>query len=365
MVFRDFFAVEGWERMKKKLALAVVTGAIILVGATPGLVLRGVTRCQVVSPQTVSHRASIRCEGSICTEEGYDLLASGLYRVESRNASLGDWVERGETLAVLAPVGSDPVLYLQTQGRGFSGAGEEAGLAALAQSYGLKEEEAVLQWRNFEVSSAGGQEEPVTVTAPVTGILTKEVPLPGSIVQPGMTICAVEGRERYFALLTVGEREAGKLSLGSQVILTGEGVGDTACFGTVRKIYPGTRQELKGATPQKVVDLEVALQPEGQVIRPGYTVKAEIFTGEPEEMMILPYESVRQDKDNTEYVLVAGSYQLEKRPITTGRETVDGVEILSGVSRQELVAVLGKEQVEPEKKQGKYLLELEKEGASK
>lgn len=72
-------------------------------------------------------------------------------------------------------------------------------------------------------------------------------------------------------------------------------------------------------------------------------------------MMVVPYESVRQDGDNTEYVMVAGAYQLEKRPVTTGQETASGVEILEGLLPDELVTVL------PDEGQGegqtRYLLE--------
>lgn len=346
--------------MKKQLALALVTGAIILAGATPGLVLRGVTRCQVISPQTVSHHSSIRCEGTIYSEEGYDLLSSGLYQVEERHVSLGDWVEKGETLAVLAPAGEDPVLYLQTQGSGFRETGE-AGLAALTQNYSFTEEELQPQWKSLLLPSGQEQEEtqPVVVTAPVTGVVTKGVPLPGSVIKPGMTICAVEGRERYFALLTVGEKDAGKLAVGSQVQLTGEGVGEAVCAGILTKIYPGTRKKLKGTTSQKVVDLEVVIQGEPGEIRPGYTVKAEVFTEEPGEMMILPYESIRQDPDNTEYVTVAGKYHLEKRPIATGRETLEGVEILSGLSPDDLVVIPDGTWADQDEKPGRYLLQWE------
>ena len=72
--------------------------------------------------------------------------------------------------------------------------------------------------------------------------------------------------------------------------------------------------------------------------------------------MILPYESVGQDDvDNSEYVMVAGKYRLEKRPITTGRETLEGVEILSGLSLEDLVTVSdGKEE-----RAERYFLEME------
>ena len=81
--------------MKKVLALAAVFGFIALAGAAPGLILEGVGRYQVISPQTVSYRPSIRCEGYICPGAVYDLLVSGNYQVRERYASMGGQVEKG------------------------------------------------------------------------------------------------------------------------------------------------------------------------------------------------------------------------------------------------------------------------------
>ena len=90
--------------MHKRIALIALFGVIALLGLLPGLILQQVDRYQVLSPQLVQYRPSIRCEGVVCPAESYDLLASGLYRVEERYRSLGDRVQQGEILALLAPV---------------------------------------------------------------------------------------------------------------------------------------------------------------------------------------------------------------------------------------------------------------------
>lgn len=346
--------------IRKKLVLAGLLGVVILgVGALPGWILGRVQHYQVLSPQSVSYRASIRCEGTVYPGEGYDLLSSGLYQVEERFSSLGDRVAEGQLLATLSPVdrSQKAVLYLQTQGRGLSGQGEDTGLLALAQTYGL-EGNSMPDLESLFLTPESGGGERVEVTAPVTGTVTKEIPAPGSIVKPGAVICGVEGEENCFALLTVGEKEAAGLSEGNEVILSGEGVGLVAVPGVLSKVYPGARKELSGTTVRRVVDVEVAILAESRTLRPGFGVKAQIFTEEEQQIMILPYESVKQDDgDNSEYVMVAGKYRLEKRPVTTGRETLEGVEILSGLSRDELVTVpQGTAQGE-----GRYFLETEGE----
>lgn len=340
--------------VRKKLALAAVLVGILLIGGVPGFILGRVGRYQVVAPQVVAYQPSIRCEGVVCPGEGYDLVSAGLYLVEERYVSLGDPVAEGEVLAVLAPAGGEAVLYLQTQGSGLGVPEGQSSLESLMQSYGSLSGQAEMmqleQFRVGEETAAGGR---VEVLSPVTGIVTREVPEPGSVVKPGAVVASVEGRESFFALLTVGEKDATKLAVGDRVLLTGEGVGQAACDGAITKVYPGTRKELNGAVTQNVVDVEASIHPGGREIRPGFSVKAKIFTDIERPMMVVPYEAVRQDQDDLEYVMVAGEYRLEKRPVTTGQATAEGVEILDGLLPDELVTVLPENQEQGER----YLLE--------
>lgn len=355
--------------MRKKAALAAVLGAFVIVVCLPGLILGRVSRYPVVSPQLVSYRPSIRCEGRVLPSEGYELLSSGLYLVEERYRSLGDPVGKGEALAAMVPAAGQAVLYLQTQGSGLGGGRAGADLESLLKSYGGMDARPDENWPEFWTAGTAGEDregERVLVTSPVAGVVTQEAPVPGSVVQPGSVIASVEGREDFFALLTVGEKDAAKLAVGNQAVLSGEGIGSGSCGGSVTKIYPGARKELSGAVTRNVVDVEVSIQPESQEdresleIRPGFSVKAQIFTDEERQILMIPYESVRQDADNTEYVMVAGFSRLEKRPVTTGQETADGVEILEGLLPDELVTVLPDEGLEEGRE--RYLLEYSEGG---
>lgn len=342
--------------MKKSIVLAAVFGLIFLWGAVPGLILERTERYQVMSPRVEVYQPSISCEGTVEAAEGYDLLVSGNYQVRERYVSVGDRVKEGQVLAVLEKDIQEPVMYLQTQGRGFS---QEDDIAALMEEYGLSGASADSILRMLEVSEDNDNEEEIQVTAPVAGIITREIPVPGSLVRSGSTLCSVQGTGEYFALVTVSEKNASKISPGDEVVLTGEGVGGSSCTGVVSQIYPGTRKEISGTTAQNVVDIEVSIPKEAGEIRPGYSVKAQIFTDIQRQLLVLPYESVGQDQENREYVFVAGENGLEKRFITTGTELSDGVEVVEGISPEELVAVpqgeTGTNQVT-----GRYLLESEK-----
>ena len=343
--------------MKKVLALAAVFGFIALAGAAPGLILEGVGRYQVISPQTVSYRPSIRCEGYICPGAAYDLLVSGNYQVRERYASMGGQVEKGQVLAVLEPAAQEPVLYLQTQGRGFS---QEEDLGALLESYSLSGGGAAAAEAILQTLGGVEAEGEIQVLSPVDGVVTREIPVPGSLVKAGTTVCSVENTGECYALVSVSEKDAAEITPGDEVLLTGEGVGGGTRAGVVSRIYPGTRTELSGTTAQNVVDIEVALSGGEGEIRPGFSVKAQIFTDQERQLMVLPYESVGQDEDNREYALVAAEGALEKRYITTGIELSDGVEVVEGLDGEELVAV--PQEGAQEARTERYLLEKREGG---
>lgn len=343
----------------KKAALAVILGSLLLIGAIPDLILARMERCPVVSPQLVSYRPSIRCQGELYPSQGCQLLSSGFYIVEERYHALGETVQEGEVLAVLVPAVGEAVLCLQTQGSGLGKRPADVdleSLESLLKGYGGTETqpEALLSFWPME---EGREEERVMVTAPVAGVVTQEAPVSGSVIRPGAVIAGVEGREGFFALLTVGEKDAAVIAVGDPVVLSGEGFGGGSCTGTVAKIYPGTRKELSGSVTRNVVDLEVAIPPEALDSlepRSGFSVKGQIFTDEERQILMVPYESIRQEPDNSEYILVAGPSQLEKRQVTTGQETASGVEIVEGLGPEELVTLLP--ETAQEDNLGRYLL---------
>ena len=66
-------------------------------------------------------------------------------------------------------------------------------------------------------------------------------------------------------------------------------------------------------------------------------MRAEITTGARRNMLTVPYEAVRQDERNVEYVYLAQGSRAVRRNIVTGVELLEGVEVKEGLAAGDLV----------------------------
>ncbi len=344
--------------LKKAIALCLAAGCIFCVGLLPSLILGTAPKVRVVTPQVTEYLPTVRCSGTVRTESSYDLVSAGIYQVAETYGQAGDNVEEGEVLALLKSMDGEAFFVRQAQD---AQADYSQQLAGLAGQYGMSAAQLESLAKAPEEAATqqvlAGQEETIQVRAPISGILTTDLPASGTAVTQGMVLCRVQS-DSYLVTAKLGERDVDEVTVGDQVTITGEGLGGIVCRGVVEKIYPTAKQVLGSAAYETVVEADIRITDIPEKIKPGYSVKVNIFTDSEKQLVTLPYEAVGQDENNREYVYVTGSGgRLEKRLVTTGLELADGVEILEGIGPDEAVAVLGNVQ-EPEKKKI-YLLKEE------
>ena len=107
--------------------------------------------------------------------------------------------------------------------------------------------------------------------------------------------------------------------------------------GTVTQVLPTAHRKLNGLSYETVVDVFASIDDDFNVLRPGYSVRAEITAGEIETLSLLPYEAILQDPDGTEYVYVFENGFAHRRNIKTGRELSTSAAVASGLSPYETV----------------------------
>ena len=86
-------------------------------------------------------------------------------------------------------------------------------------------------------------------------------------------------------------------------------------------------------TQETVVDVLVSIDNAFQSAKEGYTITAKIETGVAERVWLAPYEAVRQDENNLEYVMTYQNGYAHKQLIATGGDLYDGVVVLAGLDR--------------------------------
>ena len=93
------------------------------------------------------------------------------------------------------------------------------------------------------------------------------------------------------------------------------------------------------ALPETVVDVTVAIEKgDTGMLRAGYSVTAQLITGDERTLTMLPYTAIAQD-EISEYVYVLEKGISVRRNIETGIELSDKTEILSGITVEDRVLI--------------------------
>lgn len=171
----------------------------------------------------------------------------------------------------------------------------------------------------------------LNVYAPASGlVLTRDVE-PGQTVSAGsMPLFTLASGGEMELLARLGEEDLAKISVGTTVTVTPVGL-DKSYTGTVWQIDP----TIDPQTRQGIARVSLAYAPG---LRPGGFASAVIRSGTVVAPM-LPESAVMSD-DKGNYVYIVGKDdKVERRDVTTGLVTANGIAITSGLTGQERVVL--------------------------
>jgi len=165
----------------------------------------------------------------------------------------------------------------------------------------------------------------LTLTSPLAGTVTEVTARPGMIPSAGDPLVRVADLSELVVYLRVGAAEAAEIRQGQSARVAGTGVA-----GQVRRIAlqadPATRQ----------VEVEVAFPPAAGLI-PGTLATVQIEVAERSQATQLPRAAVRDGQ----IWVVGEDGRATRRNVQIGLQSLDQVEIVSGVQPGERVVVEG------------------------
>lgn len=144
---------------------------------------------------------------------------------------------------------------------------------------------------------------------------------------------------QWLAVVAVNEGDILSVEAGQPARLSGAALPDGEFSGKVASVsdtaYTSTFSA--ASAPVTVVDVTVNID-EGDeaLLRSGYSVTAQLTTGEERTVNMLPYSVIAQDEQG-EYVYVLENGVAVRRGIVTGIELSDRTEIVEGVTSEDLV----------------------------
>ena len=145
--------------------------------------------------------------------------------------------------------------------------------------------------------------------------------------------------ERWLAVVAVNEADISLIEEGQTAFLNGAALAEGKYSGSVINIGDTayTTPVSSSAIPETVVDVTISIE-KGSFgeLRSGYSVTAQLKTGEERMLTMLPYTAIGQD-DKGEYVYILENGISVRKDIVTGIELSDKTEIVSGISAEDRV----------------------------
>jgi len=159
----------------------------------------------------------------------------------------------------------------------------------------------------------------------------------GSFLQPGMHLMSVgDGNEQYLECdILVGEMV--NIKEGLKVEIYSKDLGIEGATGIVKKIHPQAHSKISDlGIQQKRVKIEVVLDNDIDILRPGYNLDIRIVTSSKENVLLVPENSVFF-LGGKNYVFLNENNMAVLREITKGMVSQRLVEVVSGLEEGEEV----------------------------
>lgn len=183
-------------------------------------------------------------------------------------------------------------------------------------------------------ASAEGAED-VPISAPMGGVVLKRNVTVGTVVNPATDLLTIANLSSVWAVAEVPEKQASAVRAGLPVQLTVAAFGDRPVAGRVTYIGETLNPETR------TVQVRCLIQnPNGQ-LRPEMYVVVNIDTGQSAPLLVVPREAVNEVKGERVVFVATGKDTFEKKPVQTGREQGEWVEVVSGLSEGQRVVTRG------------------------
>mgnify|MGYP004670619571 CR=1 FL=1 len=301
--------------MKKKMAvLCTFFSLTVLIFMWMYSPLQAETRTVLVDTHTAGTTAivsSVYFQGNVDYTKSYDIYLSEPARITEIYVEEGDYIDAGDILCSF----------------------EENGSGYYPVSDGILEVFAPLfSARTADSIYLSTQEEDGKLSSPVSGVVTKLAVEAGGIAGAASPYISIANPENMCVYAQVPEDYIQDLELGMRCEITGNAFRDKVYEGTLAYIkpYATTPLALTG-DGETVVEVMITIDDPDASLRSGYSARVEIFTMRRDGILTVPYEAVRQDMQNQEYVYIYENGRAYRRDITTGTELRDEVEVCSGI----------------------------------
>ncbi len=366
----------GGTRSRRLLVWLVLLAAAVLVAVVvprlPWMALEiEAATVRILTPGEASQ--VLTATGYTYARERASVGAKIIGRVERLYVDEGDRVERGDTIAVLdsddlvAALRQRRAALLEARANLADAQRQEARFARLlaenaiaqaeydAESTRLEVAEAQVAVAEASLANARARLQYAVITAPIPGVIIERRIEVGEMVAPGGfttqqatgAIVRIANPESLEVEADINESYISRLSLGQPAVIRVDAVPGREYHGRLRQIVPTADRQ------RAVVEVKVTIDDRDDRILPDMSCNVTFLdedageesaaAGQP--TVVAPKASVLQDAEGPHVFLVVGG-RVRRTAVELGEEVGHDVEIRSGLSGGERVAVTGVAELE-------------------
>jgi HlyD family secretion protein len=180
------------------------------------------------------------------------------------------------------------------------------------------------------------------IFAPISGVLIEKLVEQGQIISSGIsnvsggtTLATLADLSRLFVIADVDETDIGSVQVGQLVKVTADAYPGRAFTGKVQRISP--RGQVENSVT--IFKVKIEIQGEGKgILKPMMTANVDIISKELKDVLYLPREALRVEK-NKKYAAILANNEPKEVPVTTGVRNPIHIQILSGLEAGQEVLI--------------------------
>lgn len=259
--------------------------------------------------------------------------------VLSINVEVGDTVKEGDVLAVLES--DTQKLRLQSASANYQKSLHNYNRAKSLLSKGLVNQESVdnLKFETLSLKTSLDQAqmdvEFTKITAPISGVITKRSIKKGNLIQPNTAVYQIVNFDSLQAVINVPENKWGLFEVGLSVVFNFTSM-DKTFYGSILRIDPVV--DSTTGTFRAVI----AFDESDAKLRPGLFGKAQIILDKHENALLIGKDAVIREDNNAFAFVINEDSTVSKTSLTLGYQLQDHIEVLDGLTDDQMVVTTGK-----------------------
>lgn len=326
--------------MNKNRLILIITAIILtfMLIISASAQKESLKKVEIATSQKENIYNSIISNGEIVLRDARLLYCDKSAIVSRAYVNVGDKVKKGDKILLLK---TTPTPVIDINDESISQLYSQIIRGEITNEDELKDSVMAFAPQNSFQNNEG---EYITITAPVSGTIIS-LSQKNTQVFPSISFGKISDISKLSVKAQIPEEYIADIKIGQKVNITGDAFGESVYSGRVVRIMPYASKPVSftGKSNKAYIDVMIDIQSKNEELRPGYSVKAKVFTETILDATIVPYECIFQDNDDEMLYIIENGHSKRVK-VETGAEFSDGVQITSGISG-ECVVILNPQNI--------------------